>query len=112
MFLHESDLAPCAATNNGSTGHFQLLLAHTAQLLERRDNLQAAANALHLCQVALKFAAEHLTTERMLLLVLGPSAGGVVCLQVAWRRGKEPDATFLVHSCSQSPLRATVRWHA
>ena len=74
-----------SANNSASSGHFQTLLVHAARLVAGPGDGQAAANALHLCQVVLKFAAEHLTPERMLRLVAGPAAGAAAYLYCAGR---------------------------
>jgi len=77
------------ASSNSATRHFQKLLVHTSRLL---GELQAAGpgpawhaaalratNALVLAHVVFKFAAEHLTVERMTSLLAeepGDGAGG------------------------------------
>jgi len=66
--------------NNHATQHLQKLLLHTASLLqagssgrEWQASLLRCTNALVLCQVLLKYAAEHLAPERMLQLLSSPA---------------------------------------
>ena len=59
--------------HNERTGHFHKLLLHAVAALGRKDKGTAAANALHLSQVVLKFAAEHLTIDRLLRLLAEPA---------------------------------------
>ena len=59
--------------HNDRTGHFHKLLLHAVAALGRKDKGTSAANALHLSQVVLKFAAEHLTIDRLPRLLAEPA---------------------------------------
>jgi hypothetical protein len=74
-----------AVASNGSTRHFQKLLSRTGRLLaqvcggalhesSREASATRATNAIVLCGVIFKFAAEHLPVERMLGLLAAAEA--------------------------------------